>query len=222
MFKLLNCLISILDKLCFILSAGFSFVNLVLLKNLSAKQINCSSNDTGRISRCGTGRFRSSIMASESPVPVCLSQTKAWRGYPFSALNRLPDSHDRYNRPPHGNRYPERYTKKIPMSCNIAASSIKSQIQIHLRMQTGQCQCLIRHAAAMSHQNPVGIRTFRIIFLYYIKRFHPIYFLRDKNKQSLSHMDEFAEDIPHWPSNIYYVGDVSMYYLAKVSTTSHH
>ena len=28
-------------------------------------------------------------------------------------------------------------------------------------------------------------------------------------------MDEFAEDIPHWPSNIYYVGDVSMYYLAK-------
>ena len=28
-------------------------------------------------------------------------------------------------------------------------------------------------------------------------------------------MDEFAEDILHWPSNIYCVSDVSMYYLAK-------
>ena len=28
-------------------------------------------------------------------------------------------------------------------------------------------------------------------------------------------MDEFAEDILHWPSNIYRVGDVSIYYLAK-------
>ena len=47
-------------------------------------------HDTGRISRCGTGRFRSSIMASESPVPVCLSQTKAWRGYPSFRIKSAP------------------------------------------------------------------------------------------------------------------------------------
>ena len=71
-------------------STGFSRSRWVFEKNLSAKQITCSSGLTGTMSRCGTGRFWAIIWSNESPAPVWRSHTRAWRGYPSLRIRSAP------------------------------------------------------------------------------------------------------------------------------------
>ena len=46
------------------------------------------------------------------------------------------------------------------------------QVQVHLRMHPRDLQRLVRHTPAVDDQNPVRLRTSRIILVYYIQRIH--------------------------------------------------